>query len=83
MKPPLFINNNESYQLEQSKTEGEEHSNKKARPLIECWICKENHYARKCSHKGGIINNTQESSIGISIPRIYEALDGGQADHQP
>ena len=78
--PSKFRNNN-SYQQGHSK---EDPSRK--RPLAECWICKENHFSSQCPCKKSNIHNIREDSnvgdVGVSVQRIYAALDGRQADHQ-
>ena len=85
-QPPTFRNNNQQRQQEQNRSIGEENSNKRSRPHVECWICKENHYAKLCPLKGNIIHNIQGAStvsdVGEIIPRIYVALDGRQVNRQ-
>jgi len=53
-----------------------------------CWICGDDHYARrftKKDNKGGNIYNVQEANkiedVVRSIPWIYPTLDNRQADH--
>ena len=56
---------------------------------IQCWGCKGGHKYRYCPHKNDkviVFHNVQQEQIledmGISVPRIYAALDNKQAKYQ-
>ena len=78
--PSKFRKNN-SYQQRQSK---EDTSGKI--PLVECWICKDNHFSSQFPREKNNLHKIQEDSnvgdVGGGVQRIYATLDGRQANHQ-
>jgi hypothetical protein len=84
-KPPFNINEpNKNQQDRYAKDESKEEDSfeKRGRPPIQCWGCKEYHLYKDCPHRKDrvkTVHNIQEATIVKYMGRIYVALDDQQA----